>query len=229
MTGVAVPAGLRILTLDAALAQVSVAVFEAGQTLARTVVMVPRGQSANLAEMTEAALREAGGAAPGLVAVTVGPGSFTGLRTAISLAHGIALGAGCPLVGVSVAEALGRAATLGPDEALWVAIDSRRGRVFLHRSDAPEDGIRPFDLTALPAAPALVALAGDAASSVAEELEARGVPFRMTDARLPSPEAIAAVALERHAGRLPPCPAQPIYVEPAEAKLPAGGLRPPPA
>ena len=41
-----------------------------------------------------------------LVAVTVGPGSFTGIRAALALAHGLALAAGVPVIGVTVGEAL---------------------------------------------------------------------------------------------------------------------------
>jgi hypothetical protein len=45
---------------------------------------------------------------------------------------------------------------------------------------------------------------------------------------LPDPLHIAAAARRRLRGELPPLPAQPLYVDPPEAKLPAGGLRPPP-
>ena len=51
----------------------------------------------------------------------------------------------------------------------------------------------------------------------------------LTDARLPIARHIAVVAERRLRGELRPLPAQPLYVDPPEARLPAGGLRPPPA
>jgi hypothetical protein len=50
----------------------------------------------------------------------------------------------------------------------------------------------------------------------------------LTDARLPLARHVAVVAERRIGGKLRPLPAQPLYVDPPEAKLPAGGLRPPP-
>lgn len=95
--------------------------------------------------MAQAALVQAG-VAPrqlAMVAVTVGPGSFTGIRAAVSLAHGIALAAKLPLVGVTVGEAL-RIADTGRQQ--WVAVDTRRGRVFLDRGC----GVVAVALDALP-------------------------------------------------------------------------------
>ena len=67
--------------------------------------------------------------------MTVGPGSFTGIRAGLALAHGIALAAGVPVVGVTVGEALADSLPYLGERQLWVAIDSRRGRVFLERDD----------------------------------------------------------------------------------------------
>jgi tRNA threonylcarbamoyladenosine biosynthesis protein TsaB len=46
---------------------------------------------------------------------------------------------------------------------------------------------------------------------------------------LPLIRHVAAVGERRFSGMLPPLPAQPLYVDPPQAKLPTGGLRPPPA
>jgi len=51
----------------------------------------------------------------------------------------------------------------------------------------------------------------------------------LTDARRPLPRHIALAGQARHAGRLAPLAAQPLYVDPPEARLPAGGLRPAPS
>lgn len=185
-----------------------------------------RGQIQRLGVMAEEALAEAGLSAADLdlVAVTVGPGSFTGLRAGIALAQGIALAAGKPLVAVGVAEALASSLPHLGHRTLWCAIDSRRGRIFLDQGQGPV----PCMLDQLPPCPGPVALAGDAAIAVAGRLAARGDNVMLSSARLPLGRHIAVVAERRHAGALPPLAAQPLYVDPPEAKLPAGGLRPAP-
>jgi tRNA A37 threonylcarbamoyladenosine modification protein TsaB len=137
----------------------------------------------------------------------------------------LALAAGVKVAGVTVGEALADALPHLGDRRLWCAIDNRRGRVFLER-----DGVvAAFSLDALPAAIGKVAVAGDAATAVAARLAARDVDVMLTDARLPLTRHVAVVAERRLAGMLPALAAQPLYVDPPEARLPAGGLRPPPA
>ncbi len=173
-------------------------------------------------------LASAGIAATALtaVAVTVGPGSFTGLRAAIALAQGIAAGAGCPLIGVTIAEALIAALpATAASRDVWVAIDSRRDRVFLLRGAEHA----AYALDALPAATGKIAVAGDAAIAVACRLAARATgSIMLTDARLPDIAMVAEVAANRLAGQLPALAVEPLYIDAAEAKLPAGGLRPAP-
>ena len=222
-----------ILGLDASLARCSAAVLAGGVVLAEACEEGSRGYATALPGMAADVLRRAGLAAAGLdaVAVTVGPGSFTGLRASLALAHGIALAAGRPVLGVTVAEALAMAAA--PQCAgrpLWVAIDSRRGdsrrgRVFLHRGEGAFESVA---LDALPRPGGPVAVAGDAAVAVAAQLAARGEDAVLTDARLPLARHVAAAGAMRLAGGLATLPAQPLYVDPPEARLPAGGLRPPP-
>jgi tRNA threonylcarbamoyladenosine biosynthesis protein TsaB len=217
---------MLILGLDAALARASVALLRDGAVLAERMAAGERGQAAALPPMLAAALAEAGAAATDLdgIAVTVGPGSFTGLRAALALAHGLALAAGRPLVGVTVAEALAEA--LGPvGRGVWCAIDNRRGRIFLDTGTAA----RVLPLDALPPAPGKLVVTGDAAIAVAARLAARGDDVQLSDARLPRAADVARVGARRLAGMLPPLAAQPLYVDPPEARLPAGGLRPAPS
>jgi len=217
---------MLLLAFDAALARCSAAVVVDGQVAAERAEPGGRGHGAVLAPLVAAVLAEAGHAATALdaVAVTVGPGSFTGLRSAIALAQGIALAAGCPVVGVTTAEAMVAALPELPGWTLWVAIDSRRGRIFLDRGGS----IRSVALDALPAADGPIAVAGDAAIEVAARLAARNDKVMLTEARLPLARHLARVAERRLRGELPPLPAQPLYIDPPEARLPAGGLRPPP-
>jgi tRNA threonylcarbamoyl adenosine modification protein YeaZ len=216
----------RILALDSALARCSAAVVCDGEVIASREQNGATGQAAVLPVMATQVLTDAAMPATGLdaVAVTVGPGSFTGIRAGLALAHGIALAAGVPVIGVTVAEALADAFPHLGGRVLWTAIDSRRNRVFLDQGG----GFATVALDALPGPRGPVAVAGDAALPVAARLAARGVDVMLTDARLPSIRHIAAVAEKRLAGMLPPLAAQPLYVDPPEARLPAGGLRPPP-
>ncbi len=186
-----------------------------------------RGHAALLPVMARDVLAEAAIAAASLdlVAVTVGPGSFTGIRAGLALAHGIALAAGVPVVGVTVGEALADSLPYLGERHLWVAIDSRRGRVFLELGDT----VVAKPLNALPNADGKIAVAGDAAAAVAARLAARDVDVMLTDARLPMARHVAVVAERRFRGELRPLPAQPLYVDLPEARLPATGLRPPPA
>ena len=159
------------------------------------------------------------------VAVTTGPGSFTGLRAALSLAHGIARAAEVPLLPVPVARALvaDLPATLSAVPA-WVVIDSRRGRVFLIRDGAPES----WALNDLPEPDGLVVLVGTAAEPAASVLRARGTECVLSALRVPSAVAVGRVGLELlRAGALP-SPALPIYVDAPEASLPQRDPRPPP-
>ena len=157
--------------------------------------------------------------APGsiaIIAVTAGPGSFTGIRAALSLAHGIGMVAGAPVVGVTVGEALALsdAGCVAGRRELWVAVDSRRGRVFLDRAGQ----VATVALDALPDPSGPVCLAGDAAIAVASRLAARGADVMLLAARVPTPAGIAAAAQRRTAAGPDARPTQPLYVDPPEAR-----------
>jgi tRNA threonylcarbamoyl adenosine modification protein YeaZ len=189
-------------------------------TLAHAHAAEDKGLAARLPVLVMDVL-SAGGGGPDLVAVVVGPGSFTGLRAGISVATGLGLGMGIQVHGVTVAEAL--AARLPPLEGrtLWVATHARRGRVFLDTGD----GARGYQTDALPGAIGRIAVAGNAANVVAGALAAKGADVMLTAARAPLVEDVAAIGVRRHAGELSALAPLPLYVDAPEAKLPAGGLR----
>jgi tRNA threonylcarbamoyl adenosine modification protein YeaZ len=170
-----------------------------------------QGQPALLPPMAHDALAQAAIAPTRLdaVAVTVGPGSFTGLRAALALAAGFAAAAGVPVLGVTVAEAL-RAAPNGDGRPLWVALDSRRGHVFL----ATGEDFAACDPRVPPAPDGPVAVAGDAAPAVAASLLARGDDARLCDLRAADAALAAAAAAARRRAGLPDRPAVPLYVDP---------------
>jgi tRNA threonylcarbamoyladenosine biosynthesis protein TsaB len=223
---------MRILVLDSALASCTAAVVQDETVLAHRRVAGGRGQASVLPVLVQEVLGATGLTAPQLdiIAVTVGPGSFTGVRGALALAHGIGTATDVPVIGVTVGEALAEALPRLGRRELWIAIVSRRNRVFLARmgdGDGQFVGVGLDDLP-LPAPGVAVAVAGNAAIPVAAYLAARGRDVMLTDAREPQARQVALVAARRFAGELPALAAEPLYVDPPEAKLPAGGLRPPP-
>jgi tRNA threonylcarbamoyladenosine biosynthesis protein TsaB len=204
---------MRILALDAALGPCSAALVADGAPVAQHISHDPRGASAALPGLVASVLADAG-AAFDVVAVTVGPGSFTGIRAALALGHGLAIGAGVPIVGVTSMAAIEAAWTALPGATLWIALDTRRGRVFLGR----EGTIAAMALDALPSAPAGLILAGDAAEAVAGQIGGHASGIHGIEAQY---VARAAAIRTNHVA------AQPLYVEPPEAR-PAAALRPAP-
>lgn len=212
---------MRLLALDSAVARCSATLVDGEQVLAAAQQDQERDHAAALPVMAEGCLRAAGLRAAELdvIAVTVGPGGFTGIRAGLAFALGLGTAAGRPVIGVTVGEALAEALPLRGSRVLWCAIPSRRGRIFLETADS----LLSLALAELPAPGYPVAVAGPAAADVASRLAARGADVMLTDARLPAGRHVAAVARRRHLGELPPRPAQPLYVDAPEARPQAGG------
>jgi tRNA threonylcarbamoyladenosine biosynthesis protein TsaB len=214
---------MRILVLDSALARCTAAVVTDDVVAAVRTEVRKQRHEAVLPTMARDVLDEFGQAID-LVAVTVGPGSFTGIRAALALAHGFGLALDVPVIGVTVGEAIADSLPQLGERALWVVTESRRGHIFLER----DTGVVSLEEATVPQPEGKIAIAGAAAIAVAARLAARGANIMLTDARFAQPRHIAAVAGRRHAGGLPSLAAQPLYVDPPEAKPPIGGLRPPP-
>ncbi len=212
---------MRVLGIDATLQRCSVALLVDGEVVESRVSDAARGQHHLLPRMA-ADLLQSDSTLDG-VAVTIGPGSFTGLRASISLAHGLAAGR-CPVLGVTIAEALAQQAGDVGGRALWTAIDSRRGRIFLDR----DGSFAAMEISDVWPTAAKVAICGDAAVALVAQLAATGADVMLTRARQPHAADVALVGAAMLEGRMAPHEAQPLYVDPPEAKLPAGGLRPPP-
>ena len=117
---------MKILALDSSSGACSAAVRLDGNTIARRFEIMERGQSERLMPMVKDLLDETGVAISDLdlIAVTVGPGAFTGLRIGLAAARGLALALGKPCFGVTTTQAV--AAGAAGDAPLLVAIDSKR-------------------------------------------------------------------------------------------------------
>jgi tRNA threonylcarbamoyl adenosine modification protein YeaZ len=126
-------AGLMlILALDTSLDACSVALFdsEANELRASRSELIGKGHAERLMAMISDVMAEAGVgfAAVDRIGVTIGPGSFTGIRAGLAAARGLGLAAGIPVVGVSTLDAIARQAP-GTDTVM-VILDARRGEVY---------------------------------------------------------------------------------------------------
>ena len=123
-----------VLALDTALDACSVAVVHDDHPLAVRTESMARGHQERLAPMVAVAMGEAGLAFAGLdrIAVTVGPGSFTGLRVGLAFAKALSLALDIPCIGVGTLEALAAGVSGGQNMPLLVcALDAHRDRVYL--------------------------------------------------------------------------------------------------
>lgn len=123
---------MKLLALDTATDACGVALWLDGATIAREQLM-PRGHAELVLPMCEAVLAEAGLALSALdgIAFGRGPGSFTGVRIATSVAQGLAFGAGRPVVAVSDLAALARGAWRKHGwTRVIAALDARMGEIY---------------------------------------------------------------------------------------------------
>ncbi len=120
-----------VLALDTALAATSVAVLDGEKVLATRSEPMERGHQERLAGIVRDTMDEAKIDFEALdrIGVTVGPGSFTGLRVGLAFAKGLALALDIPCIGVGTLEAL--AASVRAVGPVVAAIDARRGQVYL--------------------------------------------------------------------------------------------------
>jgi tRNA threonylcarbamoyladenosine biosynthesis protein TsaB len=128
---------MRVLAIDTTLEACSVAVLDTERADLRMHESLPmqRGHAEALMPMIARVLDRSKleFAALDRIAVTVGPGSFTGLRVGIAAARGIALAAGKPAIGLSTLAAFA-APFIAADDTLpvVVAINARHDHVYLH-------------------------------------------------------------------------------------------------
>ena len=126
---------MLILALESSAKPASVAVCSDGELLGLYFQNCGLTHSRTLLVMAESLLANLGVPASdiGLVAVSRGPGSFTGVRIGVSAAKGLAWGLGKPVCGVSTLEAMARQSpdTVGQFPCvLCPVMDARRGQVY---------------------------------------------------------------------------------------------------
>ncbi|MHB8528406.1 MAG: tRNA (adenosine(37)-N6)-threonylcarbamoyltransferase complex dimerization subunit type 1 TsaB [Caulobacteraceae bacterium] len=211
-----------ILAIDTCLAACQAVAMRNETTLALMSEPMIRGHQERLAPMVGEVVEAAGlsfGAIE-MLAVTVGPGSFTGLRVGLAFAKGLCLALSRPLAGVGVLEAM--AASTGGSGPRAAVIDAGRGRVYLQLfvGDAPAGG--PETLALQDAVQRLDAWAGKEGAVIIGPGAIRMAhvcpALRPSPMAAPDPRAIARLAMDGASSR----PAIPIYLRAPDAR-PKGG------
>jgi tRNA threonylcarbamoyladenosine biosynthesis protein TsaB len=225
------------LAFDTVLDTCSAAIWADGAVLASESVAAARGHAELLFPMLARVLDKAGLDYPAIdrIGVTIGPGSFTGVRVGVAAARGLALALGRPAVGISTLEALAATAIArdhilaeAPDAKIAAAIDARRGEIYfqvfatLPNSSsltamtspevvAPEEAARQ-----LPGGP--VVMIGSGAALVDAALGRANIRIEASPGVI-DPGVLAGVVAARTIEADAP-PPSPLYLRAPDAKLP---------
>ena len=227
---------MKTLAVDTALGACSVAILRDGETLAHHWVAMPRGHAEALAPMVEQAMAEAGLGFADLdrLAVTTGPGTFTGQRVGLAFMRGLRLALGKPLVGLTTLEAMSAAAEAEARTPFTAVIhEAKRGEVYaaVYRG---RETILPVQVAAFEAmlediravagrsAGQRLALAGTAAPDASAWLTAKGTSATLTAVRQPDALWVAKLAETAPASAEV---AHPLYLRAPDAKLAAWAIR----
>jgi tRNA threonylcarbamoyladenosine biosynthesis protein TsaB len=219
---------MLILAIDTALDACSAAVLDtdASNIVAQESQPMKRGHAEALMPLLARVMKASGVAFASLdrIAVTTGPGSFTGLRVGLSAARGIALAAGKPVVGLTTLTAYAAPiVTENGAHPIISAIDARHDHVYFQVVGG--DGSSLIRPQVAPIAEALAAskfgaphLVGNAANILAERWPADAPPpFRIDPQAAPD---IAWVAWLGAAVSPEMAPARPYYLRAPDAKPP---------
>lgn len=219
-----------LLAIDAAGNACSAAVWRQGALRAQRREALARGQSERLLPLVEAVMAEARQdfATLDAIAVTLGPGGFTGVRIGLAAAEGLALAHDLPILGLSsfavTAAAIDPAERAGAN--LLLLLDAKRAEVYAEAHDAEGRSLLAPTLIAPALLPERLALgdgrwllAGSAVGAALPALSGRGII-----AEAAPPALSEAAVLARLAAALPPPPPgtrpQPLYLREPDTTVP---------
>jgi tRNA threonylcarbamoyl adenosine modification protein YeaZ len=217
---------MKILAIDTALPAASACVIDeaAEAPEALETIAMERGHAEALLPLIDRVMArvEDGFSGLGRIAVTVGPGSFTGLRVGIAAARAIGVACKIPVVGVSTLAALAAPLILEERPGLvGVAIDARHGNVYF-AAFGPDGrailaprvvGVREA-IRSLGDGP--IRLVGSGASLLAVEAAAAGMIVEVRDdAAIPDIVYVAKLGLLADPHLSPP---RPLYLKAPDAK-----------
>lgn len=221
---------MKVMVIDTALGACVAGVFahEAASDAVRALglrrELMTKGHQERLGGLARDAAAEAGGFdGVDRIGVTVGPGSFTGLRVGLAFALGLGAALDRPVVGISTLDAL--AASVAAPGLVAAVIDARRGQVYgrLFRDGAPVGEAEAWPLETArdrilaEAGQGGVLLVGSGATLLAETFpDLAGA--RIEPLAAPSPEALARLTMAADPATSPPSP---LYLRAPDATPPS--------
>jgi tRNA threonylcarbamoyladenosine biosynthesis protein TsaB len=226
---------MRVLAIETATLTGAVAVLDGDRVVGEITLSVALTHSERLLAAIDRLLADCGWTLAGLqgLAVSIGPGSFTGLRVGLATVQGLAFATGLPVAAVPTLDALAEALPFA-DGPVCPVLDARKGEVYvsLYRW-AGERMERLWDYQALSPAevvrrlPGGAILVGDGAESCRAALGGDPHPLRIAPPprRLPSAGLVGWLGQGRLAAGTTVAAdgLRPLYLRPSEAELKAQG------
>ncbi|MBV9572207.1 MAG: tRNA (adenosine(37)-N6)-threonylcarbamoyltransferase complex dimerization subunit type 1 TsaB [Alphaproteobacteria bacterium] len=220
---------MKILAVDTALGACSVALLHGDRVLAHHFESMQRGHAEALAPMVQSAMSEARAEFRDLqrLAVTTGPGTFTGQRVGLAFMRGLRVALKLPLIGITSLEAMA-AAALEQSAARFAAVlhDAKRDEVYAGLYSPNGTLIEPALLSTNDAVRAIrqelkseagaLAFAGTAGNAGHEVYAADGAECILSAITAPDALHVARLALSRPHTGLPPAP---LYLRPPDARV----------
>jgi tRNA threonylcarbamoyladenosine biosynthesis protein TsaB len=213
---------MLILAVDTALEACAAGVARPGQESVIRSEIIGRGHAERIFGLIAEVLAEAGLSIGAIdrFAVTVGPGSFTGIRVGIAAVRGFALATGKPATGFStLAVHAASARLIAGDRPVMAALAAKGGEVFAqmfdsHRAALTEPSVGAPASFVAPALSVGATLAGSGADAIAAAAASGGLPIAHR-ASVPDMRALLLLAAEAlDAGMSPP---RPLYIRPPDA------------
>ncbi|MFC4175244.1 tRNA (adenosine(37)-N6)-threonylcarbamoyltransferase complex dimerization subunit type 1 TsaB [Microvirga sp. GCM10011540] len=217
---------MRVLAIDTALGACSACILQAGdaEPLASETIPMERGHAEALLPLIDRVVSQVEGGFETLdrVAVTVGPGSYTGLRVGIAAARGIGIAADIPVIGVATLSAFLAPLMAGDRRGLFTAaIDAKHGQIYIQAvATGGRVIIQPSlmgyrdAIRLLGSGPILAS--GSAAPTLAAEARMQGVDIVVDDAAL-APDIVWVARLGAIADPTQALP-KPLYLREPDAK-----------
>lgn len=219
---------MRVIGVESSGPRGGVALLEDGRTLGEALFEAGMVHGREIAPAADRLLRAAGlgPSSLDLIAVDIGPGSYTGLRVGLAAAKGLAYALGRPLIGVPSLDVLAEMAA-GLGSTLATALDAKWDQVYAAiyevRDGKPVRSSEMFaerpEAFAARVEPGMIVV-GDALERHAELFAARGATAAPRDLWTPRPSVVAALALARHREGLRQDAATvvPLYLRKTEAE-----------